>query len=251
MRILFSTIMLFFLMGFFVAAPFAWAYVASSSNYRIQTDSINLGGGLSTSTSYTAQDTLGESGVGTSSSVSYGIKAGYQQMQQSFLAITPPGNITLAPNIPSLGGGNADGTGAWIVSTDNVAGYSMTLQSSGVPALQSGANNFPDYTLAGADPDFAFTTPASSSRFGFTPEGSDIVSRFKDNGAVCNVGVLDTPSACWAALSTTPIAIAQSSSGNQSAAVSTTIRFHAASDAANVQPAGVYTATATVTVMAN
>jgi hypothetical protein len=54
----------FFASLLLVGVPLASAFVASSTNYRIQTDSINVGGVLSTSTSYRAEDTLGESGVG-------------------------------------------------------------------------------------------------------------------------------------------------------------------------------------------
>ena len=235
---------------FFAGIPLAMAYVSSSSNYRIQEDSVNNAGVLSTSTSYRVQDTVGESGLGTSSSPSYGVKAGYQQMQQTYIAIIPPGNITLAPNIPQSGGGAADGVGTWTVLTDNIAGYSMTLASQNAPAMQSGANNFPNYVPGGANPDFTFTTPAATSRFGFTPEGADIVQRFKDNGAACNVGALDSVSACWDVLATTPATIASKNSANNPAGSATTIRFHAASGALNVQPAGAYTATATVTVLA-
>ena len=235
---------------FFAAMPLAMAYVSSSSNYRIQDDSVNNGGLLSTSSSYRVEDTVGESGVGTSSSASFAVKAGYQQMNQTYLAVIPPGNISLAPNISQTGGGAADGTGIWTVVTDNIAGYSMTLASQNTPAMQSGVNNFPNYVPAGAAPDFTFTTPAAASRFGFSPEGGDIVQRFKDNGAVCNAGVLDTASACWDVLSTTPATVASRNFANNPAGTATTIRFHAASGTLNNQPIGAYTATATVTVLA-
>ncbi len=233
-----------------VLAPIATAYIASSSNYRIQADSVNGGGVLSTSTSYRAEDTLGEEGVGTSSSATYNIKGGYQQMQEVYLAITAPGNTTLAPSIPTAGGGVANGVSTWTVTTDNAPGYTMNIRASGTPALASGANNFVNYIPAGADPDFAFATPAASSRFGFSPEGGDIVQRYKDNGAVCNAGALDTGSACWAPLLTTADTIVTRITPNHPSGTPTTIRFRAESGASNVQPAGSYTATATLTVLA-
>ncbi len=234
-----------------LVAPVAHAYVSSSSNYRIQADSVNSGGLLSTSTSYRVEDTLGEEGVGTSSSASYKIKAGYQQMQEVYLAITAPGAITLTPNIPSLGGGTGNGSASWTVTTDNAAGYTMNLRASATPALSSGANNFANYIPAGADPDFTFTTPAAASRFGYTPEGADIVQRYRDNGAACNAGAADTASACWVPLSTSPDTIVTRGTPNHPSGTPTTIRFRAVSGASNVQPAGSYTATATLTVLAN
>ncbi len=230
--------------------PFAQAFVASSSNYVIQSDSINTGGGLATSTSYRAQDTIGESGVGTSSSPAYQLKGGYQQMQQTYLAISAPGNVTMLPTIPSVGGGVANGSAAWTVTTDDTAGYTMNIASAGTPSLQSGVNSFADYVPAGANPDFTFTTAAAASNFGFSPEGGDIVQKYKDNGANCNAGVLDSGSACWAGLSTTANTIVTRTTPNHPAGPATTVRFRAASGASNTQAGGIYTATATLTVIA-
>lgn len=234
-----------------MAAPLALAYVASSSSYRIQEDSLNTGGGLSTSTNYRAESTLGESGVGTSSSATYAIKAGYQHMQQTYLALSAPGSVTLLPNMPATGGGTATGSLTWTVTTDNAAGYTMDIRASGTPALVSGANNFPNYIPAGADPDFAFTTPGASSRFGFSPEGTDIPQKYKDNGAVCNAGALDTANACWMPVLTTAETIAVKTSGNHPSGATTSVRFRAESGALNTQAIGSYTATATITVLAN
>lgn len=233
-----------------VGVPVALAYVASSTNYRIQSDSVNTGGIFSTSTSYRAEDTLGESGTGTSSSATFVIKAGYQQMHDSYLAVSAPGNITLAPSIPSNGGGVANGSAVWTVTTDNEAGYTMNIRASSTPALTSGANSFANYVPAGANPDFTFTTPAAAARFGFTPEGVDIVQKYKDNGVSCNVGGSDAASACWGPLLTTADTVSTRTSSNHPSGTGTTIRFRAESGASNVQPAGSYVATTTLTVLA-
>ncbi len=233
-----------------VGAPVSLAYVASSTSYRIQADSINIGGVISTSTSYRAQDTIGEEGVGTSSSATYNIKGGYQQMDQAYLAITVSGNVTLTPSIPSVGGGTANGIATWTVTTDNPAGYTVNIRASGTPALSSGANSFPNYVPAGADPDFTFSTPSASSRFGFSAEGTDIVQRFKDNGATCNVGALDTASACWAPLVTSADTIITRNTPNYPTGSLLSVRFRAVSGATNVQPTGSYLATTTLTVLA-
>lgn len=232
-----------------IFAPVAFAYVSSSTSYRIQADSVNVGGNLSTSTSYRAEDTIGEEGVGTSSSASYSIKAGYQQMQQVYLAISAPGNITLTPSIPTTGG-VANGLATWTVITDSAAGYTMNIRASGTPALQSGVNSFANYVTAGADPDFTFTTPVAASRFGFSPEGTDILQRYKDNGVICNAGVLDTASSCWVPLLSTSDTIVTRTTPNHPSGTPTTVRFRAESGSSNLQPAGVYLATSTITVIA-
>lgn len=225
------------------------AYVASSTNYRLQSDSVNMGGGLSTSTSYRMEDTLGEAGTGTSSSATYRLKAGYQQMQETSIAVTIPGNITLAPAIPTTGGGVANGQATWTVITDNPAGYTASIRASSSPALVSGANSFADYTPATANPDFLFSVAAGASEFGFTPEGVDIVQRFLDDGGACNASSGEVTDRCWDALSTTPATVASRATANHPAGTSVTIKFRAESGAANVQPPGEYQATTTMTIM--
>jgi hypothetical protein len=234
-----------------IGTPYAFAYIASSTNYRIMEDSVNVGGVLSTSTSYRAEDTLGEEGVGVSTSTNYAIKAGYQQMQEVYLAVSAPGSVSLLPNIPALGGGIANGFTSYTVTTDNVAGYAMSLRASGAPALVSGVNNFSDYIPLGANPDFSFTTPSAANRFGFTPEGADIVQKYKDNGVSCNAGISDTGSACWGPLAVVAENIVSRTTQNSPSGTQTTIRFRAESGSANTQAAGFYTATATVTIIPN
>jgi hypothetical protein len=225
------------------------AAVATSTNYRIQFDSVNVGGVLSTSTNYKIEDTTGEIATGVSTSTSYKIKAGYQQMNEVYLAITSPGDVTLSPSIPGVSGGTANGSAAWTTTTDNSAGYQLTITASTSPALESGANSFADYTLAGAVPDFTFSVATTDSEFGFSPEGSDIVTRYKDNGSACNTGSGDTSDRCWDPLSTSATTIAQSSTSNHPSGVATTVKFRAESGSSHLQEEGTYTATTTVTVV--
>ncbi len=228
----------------------ASAVVASSTNYRLEADSINSAGGFSSSSAYRLEDTTGESASGVGTSTTYRTNAGYQQMLVSSLSLSVPGSISLAPNIPDTGGGAATGQGSWLVTTDNPAGYTMQIRALGTPALSSGANNFANYTPAAADPDFTFSLLATVAEFGFSPEGADIATRYRDNGATCNSGAGDTTDRCWDALTTTDRLIALRTTPNQSGGTATTIKFRAESGASNVQPAGSYTATATVTVLA-
>lgn len=227
----------------------AAAYVASSTNYRLQSDSINFGGGLSTSTSYVMEDTLGEAGTGTSSSATYLLKAGYQQMRETYISVSAPGNITLTPAIPTTGGGVANGQATWTVVTDNPAGYTASIRASTSPALVSGINSFADYTPAGPNPDFVFSVAASAAEFGFTPEGVDVVQRFLDDGASCNTGTGETADRCWDPLSTTPTTIATRTTANHPSGTSITVKFRAESGSSNVQPPGSYQATTTMTIM--
>jgi hypothetical protein len=226
------------------------AYVASSTNYRIQSDSINIGGGLGTTTNYAMQDTVGEIATGVSSSTLYKLKAGYQQMQEIYIAVSAPSDVNMSPAIGGITGGTGNGQAVWTVITDDPAGYSMSIQASTTPALQSGANSFADYTpVASGVPDYAWGIAATDSEFGFTPEGNDIAPKFKNSGTTCNIGSSDAPDACWLNFLTIATTIAQTTAANHPSGTATTVKFKAQSGASHVQEAGTYTAKVSVTAV--
>lgn len=228
----------------------ASAEVMTSTDYSIQSDSLNFGGLRSASGAYAMEDTLGEVATGVSSSTDYTMNAGYQQMQETAISIVPPSNVTLSPAIGGLSGGTSNGQTSFTVTTDDPAGYMVTIVASTSPALTSGSDSFADYQPAGAAPDFTFTNAATASTFGFTPEGADIASRYKDDGlGTCGTGSTDTANACWDGLSTSAKTIVSRATANQPAGVVTTLKFRAASGSSHVQASGLYTATTTITVI--
>ncbi|HEY9586194.1 MAG TPA: hypothetical protein VJJ27_00945, partial [Candidatus Paceibacterota bacterium] len=186
----------------------------SSSNYKVQFDSVNLGGGLSTSTSYKQESTFGEVATGESNSANYNIHAGYQQMNEVFLSMTSAADVTLAPNLSSLTGGTANGSTTVTVTTDGAAGYALYVNASTSPALAETADSFADYVPASANPDFSFSVGNSQSFFGFSPEGTDTASRFLDNGGACATGALNTADSCWDGFTTTTKIISENSGLN-------------------------------------
>lgn len=225
------------------------AQVRESQNYQIQSDSVNVGGGLASSTNYSLESTGGEVGTGPSDSTSFSLRAGYQQMQEVFISITAPGNVELAPSIPGLTGGTSNGSTTVTVTTDSASGYQLTIAAANDPAMQSGANTIADYT-PGGDPSFTFVTGGSDAHFGFTPEGVDVVQRFLDNGSdTCNTGSADTALACWDGLSTSVIPIASDTDANHPNGATTTVRFRVGIGGSAAQPPGTYTATTTLTAL--
>jgi len=222
------------------------AYVMQSSAYKIQSDSINVGGAPSTSASYRLNDTTGEIATGDTNSTTYYMHAGYWQMQGSYISITSPSDLALS-SMGGVSGGSSEGTVTWTVTTDNIAGYTTTVQASTNPALTSGGNSFADYVPAAADPDYTFAIASADSEFGFSPEGSHINARFKDNGSICNSGSGDTSAKCWDGLSTTPKTIAGSTVANHPSGTATGVRFRAESGTTHIQPSGAYQATITIT----
>jgi hypothetical protein len=226
------------------------AQVRSSPNYQLQSDSINLGGGLSTSTSYRQESTVGEVATGPADSASYSLRAGYQQMQEVYLSLSITGDVTMSPNLPGVTGGTANGSTTVTVLTDAPSGYQLTLAAENDPAMRrDGASETIANYDAGLDPDFSFTISGGEAHFGFTPEGADIVQDFLDDGGTCGVDTEDSPLACWEGPSTTARLIAQGMGSNHPTGATTTIRFRVGVGSNAGVIAGVYTATTTVTAL--
>ena len=219
-----------------------------SGNYRINSDSLNFGGADSSSANYKLRDTMGEAATGPSASASYKLFAGFWQMQESYISISAPADLALTP-IGGIAGGGSEGTLSWQVLTDNLAGYSLSIETASVPALTSAYDSFADYTPAGADPDYNFTVSPTASAFGFSNEGADVSTRFKNNGTICNAGTNVTSGKCWDGLSTTPKTIAVRTTSNQPSGSTVTVRFRAETGASHIQKAGSYSAPITVTAI--
>lgn len=228
----------------------AGAYVASSSKYRLESDSLNFSGGMATSDNYKMENTVGESGTGFSSSTSVNLKAGYQAMRpDTFISISSSDDITLSPTINGVVGGESNGSSSWLVVTNNPIGYSLSVQASSSPALASGSYSFTDYVPSYSDPDFKWTIPANESRFGFSPKSVDLVAHYKDNGISCNSGSLQSVGACWNGLSTSAEVVSQSNVSNEVFGSATTLNFRAAVGSGKIQEQGNYVADIIVTAI--
>lgn len=235
-----------FLLSFVVFGT-VFAQQMQSTTYRIQFDSINVGGLRSTSTSYNIEDTAGEIASGISTSTNYTMQAGYQQMNSSFLSISSPSDVSLA-NIP-FSGGSSQGQATWLVTTDNIAGYTLSIRATTTPALKSTSDYFTDYP-SGGTPSYAWSISSSTSAFGVSPEGVDIDQRYKDNGSACNTGSGNTSNACWDGLTTSNVVISRRTSSNHSTGGSTTtVQFKAEVGTNKIQTSGNYQATIVVTAV--
>jgi hypothetical protein len=221
----------------------------SGTNYKIPVDSVNVGGQQGGSTSYNLLDTAGELGSGDSASSSYAINAGFIGAQAVYLAISSASDVSMNPSISGISGGTGTGSTVWTVTTDNAAGYQLTIRADTTPALRSATSQFEDYTPAGADPDYNWSIAANTSEYGFTPEGSDIVQRFKDNGSACNTGSGNTADRCWDKLTTSDVLIAERSTGNHPSGTTTTVKMQAEAGNNHIQPSGTYEATIIVTAL--
>lgn len=226
----------------------AAAYVAASANYRLELDSVNFGGGLSESLNYKVEDTLGEVGSGPGASSNYNLEAGYQQVTSSMFFLTAPATVDLSPDIRP--GEQANGSGEWGMLTDNAAGYQLYVSADDTPALQ-GPSTVHDYVIDGVVPDFDWDIRALPAAFGFTPEGDDLATRYRDDGATCGTGSSDTTDACWDGLSASLRLIVDAASATAPTGATTTIKFRAEIGADDELDQGDYTAAITVTALPN
>lgn len=227
---------------------FIFAETMQSQSYKIPTDSLNIGGVDSSSSNYFINDTLGEVSTGDSNSSNYYLKAGFWQMQESYIAISSPSDLALTP-IGGIEGATSEGTMTWSVITDNLAGYTLDIKTTSVPALKSSNDSFDDYTPIGADPDYNFSILNTTSAFGFSPEGVDVDTRFKDNGIACNTGTNETSAKCWDGLSLSPKIISNRTTSNHQGGSDTVVRFRAESGSNHIQTAGSYSAPIVVTAI--
>lgn len=228
----------------------AYAQVMQSTNYQIQSDSVNFGGGYSSSTNYQQESTFGEIATGESTSTNFDLNAGYQQMQTVYLALSAIDDVTMNPEIGGISGGESDGVTDFVVTTDSSGGYQVTIEATNNPAMQSGSNTIADYSPAGAVPDFAFAYGVSEAVFGYSPEGIDVASRFLDNGSdTCGTGSTDSSLKCWDGLTTGAVVIATDSDANHPNGATTTLRFKVGVGSSAGVEAGTYAATSTITAL--
>lgn len=249
MKNFFQTLSITILIFTFLIPIITIGQVRESNNYKIERDSINIGGGFGTSSNFQIQDTLGEQGPGFSTSTNYAVNAGFQQInEETFIAISVPSNINMS-SINGLTGGVSTSSVSWTVTTNSSGGYELGINAGTNPALQSALDFFADYT-AGSNPDYDFSIDSTTAEFGFSPSGSDIIGRFRDDGSVCNVSTGDTPFKCWDGFTTTTETIAQSLSANDPLGTVTTINLRAESGSDKILTADDYSATITMTALA-
>lgn len=238
-----------------VITQIGFAQVRSSTNYQLQSDSINFGGGLSSSTNYVQESTFGEVGTGPATSTSYNLYAGYQQMQEVYLSMTAPENVVMSPDLPGITGGTSNGSTTVIVTTDSPAGYSLTIEAENSPAMQrdGGGESIADYNDGSSITD-NFVVGAGEAKFGFTPDGDDVTDVFLYSTLApntCGTGFGDSssPDFCWSGLTTTGTIIAEGSGSNHPAGATTSVYFRVGVGSNAGVIAGVYTATTTLTAL--
>ena len=173
----------------------------------------------------------------------------------SEISISSPSDVTMSPAIAGMTGGTGDGSATWTVITSDTSGFSMSLKASTDPALKAGSYTFADYTaVGGTTPDYTWTVAAADSEFGYSVEPAttaDTATIFKDDGADCNAGSLNTADKCWLDFTTSNVQVINRSSETSSSGEAEVVKFKAQSGSSHFQEEGTYTATVTATAVTN
>lgn len=232
--------------GLFLGARAVFAQM-NSTNYKIQSDSVNVGGIRSSSTNYTIEDTAGEIATGESSSASYKLKAGYQQMQGSSISLTSPADIALSAL--TINNDSAVGSAAWTVTTDNAAGYELLVNVSTDPALQDSGTGeaFTDYSEATPGVPEQWSV-SNAYEFGFSSRGDDVDGYGSDSDCIDTANVPSTTLKWRGFDGTNTIQIASSTARTSESGTASTLCVATEQDTL-FAPSGSYSATVTVTAI--
>jgi len=227
--------------------------IRESANYKIERDSLNVGGGLSESSNFGVTDSIGQAISGRSESSNYEIAvAGFQQQPQvadTYIAVTSPIDVTLSA-ISGFTGGTSTSTISWNVETNNSSGYELSILSSTNPTMQTVSGDvIANYTPVGANPDLIWNVPSTEAAFGYSVSGANIVDFFKDDGFACNTGGGTGTDSCWYGFSTSSRIIASTNSQNAPTGATTTVELQAEIGNEIFIDAGDYSASLTVTAV--
>lgn len=228
-----------------------FAYVMKSDTYRIQSDSINIGGRPQSSTNYLSEDTIGEVATSESGSSNYKIKAGYQAMQEVYISLSSPGNINMG-NI-NLSQNTSIGTGnAWNVKTDDPAGYILALKADHSNVLKDGSTNevFADYTEATSGTPETWSVGSGAYEFGFSVYGDNVSTATWGSDASCGSGSVPSTNLKYMGFKSITAVTAASSSSRTSTSGTNTVFCVAAEQNSIYAPSGNYTADITATATA-
>ena len=178
---------------------------------------------------------------------------------------TPASNVIMSPTLGGITGGTANGSTQVVVTTNDLAGYTMTLQASSSVGMLGNASSTADIIPAllpttPSVPNFTFTTaPANSAAFAYTVGATtttDVATLFKNNGAACNTGSNTNTAGslnCWLNASTTAVQIVNRSTQTPPNGATTTLNFRViiSSNPNPVIPNDTYVATTTLTATAS
>lgn len=158
----------------FVTLP--WEVVAmNSANFRIDADSINSGGGESSSANFGAFDTIGEAFAGNASSANFAVGEGFQSSLVFGISLSLD---STTKNLGSINPGTPiTGTTIATVTTDAWGGYDLAINQDNNLTHTDNTTTIPSYACSIASPCLW-----SGTGFGFTVKsGTNVEAKWYVN----------------------------------------------------------------------
>jgi len=180
------------IISLFIVFPAGSILAMSSSNFAIPSDSMNGGGGdTSSSANYNIHDSIGQNTTGPNNSSSFSQQAGYRVSQNSgelsthFVDIN--GNIISSPTLNlSSSVGNNTATGQLATTSSKIrVGNTRTIPTW---SLTIAATNGPTAKWIDAAKNFPFNQPTANSALSINPSAATITP----SGSLCTTNGITT-----------------------------------------------------------
>lgn len=175
-----------------------------------------------------------------------------QQITDEIAFTVAPNNVTMDTAILGVSGGTSNGTSTFEITTNNSAGYTVTIAfaSSTAMEFETGPEFIPNLTGGPGVFTFDATAVSGTSGFGYTATGPHVVGAMLSDGSTCGSGSANADE-CWNMNSdaTSVYTFVSSSEASDAAGDSYNVHFRVVADG-NPNPSlpeGFYTATATLT----
>ena len=170
----------------------------------------------------------------------------------SGVSLSQPANSTLSQAL-GIAANGAIGTTTWTVNTNSATGYTLTVQATSTPAMNSTTtvNSIFDYQTGTPN---TWSATSGAAYFGYSAFGSDVPTGTWGTapGSVCYGGTVNATSTTlkYKGFTTSPVQVASRSSTTTFSGVTTTVCYAVEQNNFYI-PAGNYQATITATATAS
>lgn len=165
------------------------------------------------------------------------------------ISITSPADTSMSQNL-GVSANVATASTTWNVKTNNVLGYTLSVNASTSPAMQSASSTIPDYTPAVADTPELWSVSSGTYEFGYSAFGSRISTGAWGTDSDCNGATINDFSTTlkYQNFATTTRQIATHSATTTTSGDDATVCYAVQQNGSYI-PSGTYTARVTATAV--